>query len=103
MGPSTMAEARVPHRIAICCDLGVDPTRKPVFKSCETVPPFDEAIQTIAPIDNAVTKYCGPVQPMSTKARHVRSNVATVIPDVGDDDETQLPEKGRENKRHQHK
>jgi hypothetical protein len=33
----------------------VPPTRKPVFKSCEVVPPFEEAMQTMAPMESAVT------------------------------------------------
>ena len=35
---------------------GVEPTRKPVFKSCEIVPPFDDAMQTMPPMESAVTK-----------------------------------------------
>ncbi len=42
-------------RIAICCAFGVAPTRKPVLRSCEVVPPFDEAMQTMAPTESAVT------------------------------------------------
>ena len=42
-------------RIAICWTSGVAPTRKPVFRSCEVVPPFDEAMQTMAPTESAVT------------------------------------------------
>ena len=55
IGPSTRADAKAPMRIAICWYRGVPPTRKPVFKSCEVEPPLDEAMQTIAPTDNAVT------------------------------------------------
>ena len=56
MGPSTSAEASAPMRIAICWFLGVAPTRNPVLRSYEVVPPFDEAMQTIAPMESAVTK-----------------------------------------------
>ena len=55
IGPSTSAEASAPMRIAICWNLGVAPTRKPVFRSCEVVPPFDAAMQTMAPTESAVT------------------------------------------------
>ena len=56
MGPRMMQDASVPIRIAICCDFGVEPTMKPVFKSCEMVPPFEDAMQTMPPIESAVTK-----------------------------------------------
>ena len=55
MGPSTRAEARAPKRMATCWLRGVAPTRKPVFRSCELVPPLEAAMQTMAPIDRAVT------------------------------------------------
>jgi hypothetical protein len=42
-------------RIAICWDFGVEPTRNPVFRSCEMVPPLDDAMQTMPPIESAVT------------------------------------------------
>ena len=42
-------------RMEICWNLGVAPTRKPVFKSCEVVPPFEAAMQTMPPTDSAVT------------------------------------------------
>ena len=54
--PSTSADANVPKRMAICCAFGVEPTRNPVFKSCDVVPPLDMAMQTMAPIESAVTK-----------------------------------------------
>jgi hypothetical protein len=41
-------------RIAICWERGVEPMRKPVFKSCDVVPPFDEAMQTMPPTESAV-------------------------------------------------
>src|SRR5678815_6034841 len=44
------------------------------------------------PIDNAVTKYgSAAVQPRARKTRHVISKVATVIPDIGFDDEPTSP------------
>src|ERR1051325_10680746 len=86
-----MAEASAPMRIAICWYFGVEPTRNPVFKSCEVVPPFEAAIQTIPPIESAVTKYGGAVQPMIRNTRQVSSNVATVMPEIGVDDEPTSP------------
>src|SRR5205085_4905741 len=80
-------EASVPIRIAICCDFGVEPTRKPVFRSCEIVPPFDDAMQTMPPMESAVTKYGGAVQPMMRKMRHVSKSVAIIMPEVGQEDE----------------
>ena len=84
-------EASVPIRIAICCDFGVEPTRKPVFRSCEIVPPFDDAMQTMPPMESAVTKYGGAVQPMMRKMRHVSKSVAIIMPEVGQDDEPTSP------------
>ena len=55
MGPSITAENRAPIRIETCCQRGVAPTRKPVFKSCEVVPPLEAAMQTMPPTESAVT------------------------------------------------
>ena len=78
-------------RIAICWYFGVAPTRNPVFKSCDVVPPFEAAIQTMPPIESAVTKYGGAVQPMIRNTKQVKSSVATVIPEIGFDDEPTSP------------
>ena len=67
------------------------PTRKPVLRSCEVVPPFEAAMQTMPPIDRAVTKYGASVQPMTKKTRQVRSSVATVMPEMGFDEEPISP------------
>ena len=48
-------------------------------------------MQTIPAIDSAATRYSGPTQPSSTKIRQVRSSVATVIPEIGFDDEPISP------------
>src|SRR5918911_5023913 len=81
--------------MATCCAFGVEPTRKPVFKSCEVVPPFEDAMQTMAPIESAVTKTVLPilcaVHPTARKIRQVRSSVATVIPEIGFDDDPISP------------
>src|SRR5436189_1402946 len=91
IGPSARADTNAPTRIAICWYFGVEPTRNPVFKSCEVVPPFDAAMQTMPPIESAVTKYGGAVQPMIKKTRQVSSSVATVMPEIGFDDEPTSP------------
>ena len=57
------------------------------------MPPFDEAMQTMPPIERAVTKKGGAVQPMIRKTRHVRSRVATVMPEMGFDEEPTSPVK----------
>ncbi len=44
---------------------------------------MEEAMQTMPPIESAVTKYFGPVQPTKRKTRQVRSSVATVMPEIG--------------------
>ena len=71
----------------ICWRIGVAPTRKPVLRSCEVVPPFDAAMETMPPTESAVTKYgSGAVQPSTRNAREVKSKVATVIPEIGFED-----------------
>ena len=87
----TMAEVKAPTRIATCCFQGVAPTRKPVFRSCDVVPPLDDAMQTTPAIDSAVSRYSGPTQPSTTKIRQVRSSVAIVMPEIGLDDEPITP------------
>src|SRR5687767_5372125 len=77
--------------MAICWFLGVAPTRKPVFKSCDVVPPLEAAMQTMPPIESAVTKYGGPTHPTTKKIRQVRSSVATVMPEIGFDDDPISP------------
>ena len=91
MPPMTRAEVNAPIRIATCCFQGVAPTRKPVFRSCEVVPPLDDAMQTTPAIESAVTRYSGPTQPSTTKIRQARSSVAIVIPEIGFDDEPITP------------
>jgi hypothetical protein len=91
MGPSRSAEASEPIKIAICMSRGVPPTRNPVLRSCDVVPPFDEAMQTMAPTDSAVTYQRLPVQPATRKMMQVNSSVATVIPEIGFDDEPISP------------
>ena len=87
----TTAETSAPTRIATCCFHGVAPTRKPVLRSCEVVPPLDDAMQTTPAIDSAVRRYSGPTQPSTTKIRQVKSSVAIVIPEIGFDDEPITP------------
>src|SRR5262249_23246775 len=87
----TTAELTAPTTIEICWALGVAPTRKPVLRSCEVVPPLDDAMQTIAAIDSAGTGYCSRTQPRRTKIRQVISSVAIVIPEIGFDDEPISP------------
>ena len=65
-------DVSAPTRIATCCFQGVAPTRKPVLRSCEVVPPLDEAMQTTPAIDSAVRRYSGPTQPSRTKIRQVK-------------------------------
>ena len=69
--------------MAICCSRGVAPTRKPVLRSCEVVPPFEAAMHTTAATVSAVSVAALPVWPNSTKTRQVNSSVATVMPEIG--------------------
>ena len=61
------------------------------MRSCDVVPPLDEAMQTTPAIDSAVRRYSGPTQPSTTKIRQVKSSVAIVIPEIGFDDEPITP------------
>src|SRR5438552_15615050 len=54
--PTTSAEPRAPIRMAICWWRGVEPTRKPVFKSCDVLPAFAVATATTAAIEIACTR-----------------------------------------------
>src|SRR4051812_46118550 len=87
----TRAEVRAPTKIAICWAEGVAPTREPVLRSCEVVPPFDDAMQTIPAIDRAARRYSGPTQPRTTKIAQVKRSVAIVMPEIGFDDEPSSP------------
>ena len=89
--PMTRADVSAPTRIATCCFQGVAPTRKPVFRSCEVVPPLDDAMQTTPAIESAVSRNSGPIQPRRTKIRQTRSNVAIVMPEIGFEDEPITP------------
>ena len=55
------------------------------------MPPLLAAMQTIAPMDSAMTLWSMPVQPTTTKIRHVIRSVATVIPEIGFDEEPISP------------
>ena len=91
IGPRSTAESSEPMMIAICWWRGVAPTRKPVLRSCDVVPPFEAAMHTMPPTDSAVTYQLAPTQPTSRKMRQVRSSVATVMPEMGFDDEPISP------------
>ena len=53
--PITRAEETEPTRMAHCCHFGVAPTRKPVLRSCEVVPPLEEAMHTTAATESAIS------------------------------------------------
>ena len=53
--PMASVETVTPISKPICCQYGVAPTRKPVFKSCEVAPAMAAAMQTTPPIINAST------------------------------------------------
>src|ERR1700735_2711622 len=71
--------------------MGVAPTRYPVFKSCDVVPPLEAAMQTTAPIDRATTLSTGLVMWKVRKIKQVSASVATVIPEIGFDEEPISP------------
>src|SRR5580704_3468512 len=89
----TTADVSAPATIAHCCFDGVAPTRKPVLRSCDVVPPFDEAMQTTAAIVRAASESALLVWLVSTNTRQVMSRAATVIPEIGLDDDPISPVK----------
>src|SRR5262249_60846543 len=85
------ADATPPTRTAHCCWYGVEPPRNPVFRSCDAVPPFDEAMQTTAAIVRAVSMASGPVRPRIRKIKQTSRRVAIVMPEMGLDDDPTSP------------
>src|SRR5437588_6522254 len=84
--PSTRAEANAPQRMAICCREGVAPTRYPVLRSWEVLPPLEMATQTTAATLKAAILYGGVTHPRAKKMSEVISSVATVMPEMGFDE-----------------
>src|SRR5207248_4763981 len=80
------AEESAPTRMAICCREGVAPTRYPVLRSCEVVPPLEMAMQAMAAMERAAILYGAVVQPSEKKMSEVMRSVATVIPLIGFDE-----------------
>ena len=81
--PTASAAAIAPTRIAICWRRGVAPTRKPVFRSCEVLPPFATATAITHAIEMARTRSSIWVQPSSRKMSEIAINEAMVIPEIG--------------------
>src|SRR5436190_8407605 len=89
--PITTAEVKAPTRIAYCCGRGVAPIKKPVLRSCEVVPPFEEAIHTTAATVRAVSIDACDVFPSAKKIMQVRRSVAIVMPEIGFEEEPISP------------
>src|SRR5580704_13234065 len=87
----TTADVSAPATIAHCCFDGVAPTRKPVLRSCDVVPPLDEAMHTTAAIVRAVSESALLLWPSETKTRQEMSRAATVMPEIGLEDEPTSP------------
>src|SRR6185312_13194675 len=65
---------------------GVAPTRNPVFRSCDVLPAFAEAMQTTPPIVMARAEYAVAVQPITRNMAQVAMRVAMAIPEIGFDE-----------------
>src|SRR5579862_1550595 len=87
----TSADEIAPIKMAHCCLNGVAPTKKPVLRSCDVVPPFEDAMQTTAAMVRAVNIPSGPVLPSTRKIKQTRSRVAIVMPEMGFDDDPTSP------------
>ena len=92
--------------MASCWYFGVAPSKWPVFRSCEVVPPLEAAMQTIAPTDSAhhVIRRAGPAEQQEHQAgeeqcrdRHARNRVRG-----GADFSRQAGGNGHEQKAKQH-
>ena len=81
--PTARAEPMAPMRIAICWRRGVAPTRKPVFKSCDVLPPFATATAITHAMEMARTRSSICVQPSSRKMTEIAISDAIVIPEIG--------------------
>jgi len=89
--PKTRADAKAPTKIAYCCNFGVPPTRKPVFRSCEVVPPLEAAMQTTAP-DRQRGDVIGAPRPANDQEDQTgEQHVATVMPEMGFEEEPISP------------
>ena len=62
-GPTKMAEVTTPTKMAICCRLGVAPTRYAVLRSWAVVPPLLAAMPTMAAVVRAMKRSAGEVHP----------------------------------------
>ena len=81
--PTASADAMAPTRIAICWRRGVAPTRNPVFRSCEVLPPLATATAITQAIEIARTRSSICVQPSSRKMTEMAMSDAIVIPEIG--------------------
>src|SRR5262245_55063887 len=81
--PITRADVKAPTRMDHCCFRGVAPTRYPVFRSCDVVPPFEDAMQTTAATVRAVNMNSCVRIFSKKKMRQVSSKVAIVMPEIG--------------------
>src|SRR2546426_5568878 len=86
--------------MAICWRRGVEPTRKPVFRSCDVLPAFAVATATTAAIEIACTRWSTPVHPMARKIRHVPKSAAMVMPEIGLADEPIWPQMRERSEEH---
>ncbi len=60
---TNVADVNAPNNSPSCCFLGVAPSKKPVFKSCDVSPAIDAAIATTQPTVIAAVLPMSPVQP----------------------------------------
>src|SRR3989475_12953597 len=72
-----------PTRMAICCRRGVEPTRTPVFRSCDVLPPFATATAITQAMEIARTRSSIWFQPSSRKMKEIAIRAAIVIPEMG--------------------
>src|SRR6185312_16037846 len=84
--PMANTETVAPTMSPSCCFAGVAPTRNPVFRSCEVLPAFADAMQTTPPMVIAKAPYAADVQPRIKNTAQVAINVAIAMPEIGFDD-----------------
>src|SRR3954469_3993945 len=94
--PTAAADANDPIVMASCWYFGVAPRMCPVLSAWAVLPPFDEAMHTTPAIIRAVSlislPMCStPAESRTTRMRQVSKRVATVIPEIGLDDDPISP------------
>ena len=94
--PTTNADVSAPIKMLNCCARGVAPTIWPTLSACAVLPPFDAATHTTPAIVRAVSLIsllivATPSPSRASSIKQVSRRVATVIPEMGFEEEPISP------------